>query len=264
MKRIFFILTIVLLVAIFASCNRTNSNIEDTATSSEISEAETTLTEDTGISETENITADENTETTEITEYNTVANDPLPSKSIEIRDFEKLNEMREMVTCEDETRLSQYIQSIADSGIQSKDELITFVKLIDSLPHISILDGNVTGICFSHSISEDTGKETNVVYVTTEAENGDWTRVEYVLSVTDVAKKISDEKISVGENSLLTSPVKDSDGKLTLHIETRNPHQSGEGTMILWVGEAEGIFTRIYYYAGNADDVNTDNLFSNI
>lgn len=151
-----------------------------------------------------------------------------------------------------------------DSGVQSKDDLFAFVKIIDCLPQIPILDGNITWTRFSHSISEDTGKETNVVYVTTEAVNGEWTRVEYVLSVTDVSQKISDEKVSIGEGSILNSPVKNSDGNLTLHVETRNPHPSGNGTMIQWIGEVDGIFTRIYYFTNNTGDVETGNLFNNI
>ena len=190
--------------------------------------------------------------------------DPLPSQSVEIQGLDKLNEMREMVSCTDETQSSQYIQSIANCGILSKEDLIAFVDLIDSLPNISILDGNITSIRFSHNISKDTGNETNVVYVTTEAGDGEWTRVEYVLSVTDVSEKISEEKISTGENSLLTSSVSNPDGKLTLHTETREPHPSGEGTMIQWAGEADGIFTRIYYYTYNSGAVNTDNILSNI
>ena len=190
--------------------------------------------------------------------------DPLPSQSIEISGLEKFNEMKAMIANNDEAQLEQYVQSIASSGIQSKDDLIAFVKLIDSMPQISVLDGNVTSIRFSHTVSEDTGKETNVVYVVTEAANGDWTRMEYVLSVANVARKISEEKAAIGENSLLTSAVKNSDGKLTLHIETRQLHPSGTGTLIQWVGEANGIFTRIFYYTNNSDSVKTDNLFSNI
>ena len=192
---------------------------------------------------------------------NPLTKDPPPSQTIEIQGLEKLNEMRKMVACGDETQLGQYVQSVADSGIQSKDDLIAFVKLIDALPHISVLDGSVTWICFSHSISEDTGKETNVVYVTTEATDGDWMRVEYVLSVADVSKKILDEKIQVGEESLLSSAVTSADGKLTFHIEMRSLHPSGRGTMIQWVGEADGIFTRIFYYTDNESDVKTEELF---
>ncbi len=194
----------------------------------------------------------------------TATEEPLPSQSIEIESLEKLNEMREMVTCDDEMRLAQYIQSISDSGVQGKDDLFAFVKMIDSLPQIPILDGNITWICFSHSISEDTGKETNVVYVTTEAGNGNWTRVEYVLSVADISQKILDEKASIGEGSILNSPVKNSDGNLTLHVETRNPHPSGNGTMIQWIGEVDGIFTRIYYFTNAPGEVETESLFRNI
>ena len=190
--------------------------------------------------------------------------EPLLNQSIEVQGLEKLNEMREMLLCDDETRLEQYIQSIENSGVQNKDALLSFVKIIDSLPQIPVLDGNITWICFSHSISEDTGKETNVIYITTEAANGDWTRVEYVLSVTDVSQKISDEKVSIGKASILNSPVKNSDGTLTIHVETRSPHPSGKGTMIQWIGDVDGIFTRIYYFTNNTCDVETENLFKNI
>lgn len=190
--------------------------------------------------------------------------EPLPSQSIEVQGLEKLNEMREMLLCDDETRLEQYIQSVANSGVQSKDDLFAFVKIIDSLPQIPILDGNISWICFSHSISEDTGKKTNVVYITTEAANGDWTRVEYVLSVTDVSQKISEEKLSIGEGFTLNSPIKNSEGNLTLHAEARNPHPSGKGTMIQWIGDVDGIFTRIYYFTNTPENVEAGSLFNNI
>jgi hypothetical protein len=194
----------------------------------------------------------------------TVLKEPFPSQSIEVKGLEKFNEMKEMLACNDETRLEQYIQGIADSGVQSKDDLLAFVKMIDTLPQVPVLEGDITWIRFSHSISEDTGKETNVVYVTTEAANSDWTRVEYVLSVSDVSKKISDEKISIGEGSVLNSVVKNSDENLILHIETRTPHPSGNGTMIQWIGEVDGIFTRIYYFTNNTDNVKTENLFNDM
>lgn len=192
------------------------------------------------------------------------ASEPLPSQSIEIRGIEKLNEMRDMLSCDDSTQVDSYIQSMANSGVQSKEELLAFVKIMDSLPMIPVLDGNITWIRFSHSISEDTGKDTNVVYITTEAANGDWTRVEYVLSVTDVSQKISEEKVSIGENCTLNPPVKNAEGNLTLYAEARNPHSSGKGTMIQWIGDVDGIFTRIYYFTSTPEDVEAGSLFNNI
>ena len=188
----------------------------------------------------------------------------LPSHTIEVRSLEDFNKMKEMSVCDDESQLQQYFQSFTFERPQSKEDLSAFVNLIDSLPQIPILEGNITWICFSHSISEDTGKETNVVYITTEAANGDWTRVEYVLSVTNVSQKISDEKVSIGKGSILNSLVKNSDGTLTIHVETRSPHPSGNGTMIQWVGETEGIFTRIFYFTNTTSDVETEKLFNDI
>ena len=261
MKRVLLI-TVILLIAFLVSCNTTNKingNVEiSEEKSSELTEAFTTVepsesTENNGY-----------LETPETIEHNTVLNDMLPSKSIEIYSIEKLNEMRDMLSCNDEVQLGEYIKSVADCGIQNKDDLFSFVKLIDSLPQMSILEGNITWIRFSHSISEDTGKETDVVYVTTKSENGDWTRIEYVLSITDVSRKISEERELIGDNSVLNNTVKSADGNLTLYIETRKPHPSDEGTMILWIGEVKGIFTMIHYYTGNSSNVNTDNLFGNI
>ena len=188
----------------------------------------------------------------------------LPSQTIEVRSLEDFNKMKEMSMCDDESQLQQYFQSFTVERPQSKEDITAFVNLIDSMPIIPILDGNIVWICFSRDISKDTGKEATVVYIATVAENGDWTRIEYVFSVTDIPAKISVEKSELENKSLLNSPIKNSDGNLTLHIETRNPHPSGNGTMIQWVGETEGIFTRIYYFTNNPNDIETKALFSNI
>ena len=187
-----------------------------------------------------------------------------PSQTIEVRSLEDFNKMKEMSVCDDESQLQQYFQSFTFERPQSKEDISAFVNLIDSMPIIPILDGNIVWICFSRDISKDTGKETTVVYISTEAANGDWTRIEYVFSVDDIPAKISVEKSEIENKSLLNSPIKNSDGNLTLHIETRNPHPSGNGTMIQWVGETEGIFTRIYYFTNNSNDIETKALFSNI
>ena len=188
----------------------------------------------------------------------------LPSQTIEVRSLEEFNKMKEMSVCDDEAQLQRYFQSFMFNGPQSKEDLSAFVNLIDSMPIIPILDGNIVWICFSRDISEDTGKETTVVYISTEAANGDWTRIEYVFSVTDIPAKISAEKSEIENKFLLNSPIKNSDGNLTLHIETREPHPSGNGTMIQWVGETEGIFTRIFYFTNDPEKVNAENLFNDL
>ena len=252
-KLIILLLALTLILGVFASCNKRYLYIEDETSSSPSEDASEESTTD--ITETTSETNDIERITTKV-----ITEDPLPSTSIEINGIDELNEIRKMLESDNATKLEQYLHS----GIKSKADLNAFVKLIDSLPHISILDGSITRIRFSRSISEDTGKETNVVYITTEADNGDWTRVEYVLSVTNIAKKIADEKLSIGENSYIDAPIKTSNDRLILHIETRKPHPSGVGTMIQWVGDAEGIFTRIYYYTDNGSDVKTDKLFDDL
>ena len=194
----------------------------------------------------------------------TVIRYPLPSQTVEVQGMEEWEEMKQMAKCNDEVQLEQYIQSVVNRGIQSKDDLLAFVELMESLPQIPILNSDITWMRFSRGVSEDTGKETIVVYILTEAKNGDWTRVEYVLSVMDVSKKIAEEKGTIDKNTILTSPIKTHDQKMELHIETREPHPSGQGTMIKWVGEVDGIFTRIYYYSQKAEEVKTEQLLHDI
>ena len=261
-KTIILILTLSIILGVFSSCGHKTVDPIDDQTSSSPSEdmsAESTFNDTTESNETNQ------SENTETDDRLTVTEEPPETRMIEIKSLDKLSEMRKMSVCNDDATLAQYIQSISATGIQNKGELTAFVKLVDSLPNISILDGSVTWIRLMQGIAQDTGKEFTVLYVATEAENGDWTRVEYVLSAADVSREIFNEKISIGENSLLVSSVKNSDGDLTIHTETRNPHPSGTGTMIQWVGEVKGIFTRIYYYStGDAANVNTGNIFSNL
>ena len=194
----------------------------------------------------------------------TIIREPFPSQTVEVQGMEEWEKMKQMAKCNDEVQLERYIQSVANRGIQSKDDLLAFVKLMESLPQIPILNSNITWIQFSRGVSEDTGKETIVVYILTEAKNGDWTRVEYLLSVMDVSKKIAEEKDMIDKNTILTSPIKTYDQKMELHIETREPHPSGQGTMIKWTGEVDGIFTRIYYYTQKAEEVKTEQLVHGI
>lgn len=177
----------------------------------------------------------------------------------------QLNELRAVIACDDAERWTQALQSTAVTKREnSKEELIAFVTLVDSLPQISILDKEFSKIMYGKGISEDTGKEYKVIYVITHADNGDWTRVEYILSITDVSRAIAEEKSVIGDNSLLSAAVSSADGKMTLYAETREPHPTESGTMIRWWGETQGIFTRIVYYTNHADEVNSENIASNM
>lgn len=57
-----------------------------------------------------------------------------PSPAISLRSLAKLDEMREMITCTDEEELNKYLRSIEGAGARSRDDLIAFVNMIESLP----------------------------------------------------------------------------------------------------------------------------------
>ncbi|MDD4475233.1 MAG: hypothetical protein PHV95_05475 [Eubacteriales bacterium] len=188
-----------------------------------------------------------------------------PPYSINLRSLEQLEEMRRMAEYKDGEELSLYLRSVEGGGAHTREDLVDFLELIDSLPILKFFDGTVTFISHETGNSIDTGKHYNVVYVTTEAENGDWTRVEYLLSVDDVPVEIEKRK-EEGEfsDSLFTNPIHIKDENITLYCETREKHPSGKGDVIGWTLNVDRIYTRVVYYTNDVDSVKTQNVFDNL
>ena len=184
------------------------------------------------------------------------ANEPLGA-SIEVRSIEELETMRQMATSSDRAAVEEYLRSV--SGADDQKDLIRFLALVDSVPYPVILEGDITWISYSFGQSIDTGKEYNILFVTTEAENGDWVRVEYNLLEDDVAAMI-DASVQTTPDSLLPQPLQSSDKKMSIHTETREAHPSGTGTIITWGANIEGTYAKIVYFVSGEDSVETSEV----
>ncbi len=193
-----------------------------------------------------------------------VSDPPKSEPSISLRSMQALAEMRAMIECEDEEQLGRYLNSVEGGGARNRQDLIDFVALVDNTPCAWLLQGDVTHLSHQKGTSVDTGEPYEIFYVSVESENGEWVRLEYKLSVEDVAAHMDALRQKIGEANLLSSPISTADGRLTLHIETREPHLSGTGDLITWQGEMDGIALAIVYYVPDADAVNTAALLQEL
>jgi hypothetical protein len=179
-----------------------------------------------------------------------------PSSYIGVRSLAELEIMREMVNSNDADAVEQYLRSVEGGGAHSKKDLKQFLSIVDSAPYAVLIEGDITWISYSVGQSIDTGKDYKMLFITTEASNGDWVRIEYNLLEKDVATNIN-AAVEATSNSLLSQPMQSSDKKVTLYTETREPHPSGTGTTIVWIAEIDGVYARIVYYTVYDEDAVT-------
>ena len=273
-KRISFVLIIGILVVCTGCYQTETDDLEMTNLNQDTTEYDTVKTgggsapevsestQKTPVESSDNSTIETETVTTDIT------NEPMdpgePPRSIEVRSWQELLEMKEMIACEDDERVQQYLSGIDGGLVQSKDDLIAFVSLVEKNPHVDIIDGEITWISYMIGTSVDTNEPYEILYISTISDNGDWVRLEYLLSVKDVEGKIAKEASEKGTVSLITEPLCSKDGKITFHMETREKHPTDPGDVINWVANVEGIFTRVVYYTANASKVVTSNRLSEV
>jgi len=191
-------------------------------------------------------------------------NDPLPSESIDVRSLAELNEMRQMISCTDDEKLNQYLLSVEGGGAHSRDDLIGFLKIIDSLPFPALIEGDIVWLSHSRGQSQDTGENYDIVYISTQAPCGDWVRIEYYLSVSNIEDKIEAESLKLTASSILLKPIQNANGDITIFSETREIHPTGTGNMIKWIASIDGIFANVIYYTENADAIVADDLYRNL
>ena len=166
-----------------------------------------------------------------------------PPPSMAIHSMEELEEMREMILCQDEQKLKEYLRSIKGGGAGGRENLIFFVNLVDSVPYVHCFEGDIIWIDYSKGVK---GKE--VLYITLEAPNGDWMRIEYIFSLTDVQAAIEERVLNQENGEAFLPPLKSKDEKLKVYHELRAPHPSGVGDSIRWIADLDGIFAYIVFY----------------
>ena len=177
-----------------------------------------------------------------------------PPPTIYLQGLDELEIMREMVECEDEQMLMEYLHSITGGGAQSRQDLIEFLSLVDNTPYAQIIDGEITGLTYYGTDERFS--------VSAQAENGDSLMISYELGMSDVEKNMEKVARKLGKKNLLSAPLSTQDGRLTLYTETREPSSNGE--VIRWQGVLDGVAVYIVYWVADADAVDTAALLDRL
>lgn len=189
---------------------------------------------------------------------------PQPPESIDLRSAAELAEMREMILCQDEQELQQYLSSVMGGGAQSRQDLIDFVNLVDTTPFVHLLQGEITWLNYSKGVSVDTGEPYEAFYVTVEADNGEWVRCTYSWTKQDTAARLTAVLDALGGDMGMDGPVLTDDHRMLLLAQQREPHPSGTGDTVTWWGEVDGNFVEICYYVDSQKEVKASELFGSL
>lgn len=183
-----------------------------------------------------------------------------PWPAIGVRSMAQLNEMREMVSCADEEKLNEYLRSVEGGGARTREDLVAFLNLIDYLPVLELLKGDITWINHGKDIA---GNES--VVISTQGENGDWTRVEYLAWGNGVNDEIEFRKDNgYFENSVIDTPIYFCDGRIAVYSEIRDAHPSGNGYTVTWTIVVNGILANVVYYSEEIDDISAESVFADV
>ena len=181
-------------------------------------------------------------------------NPSTPSPTIRLQSLAELETMREMVDCEDEQVLNDYLHSIVGGGAQSRQDLIDFLSVVDNTPYVQIIDGEITDLIYNEIDKRFS--------VSAEAESGESVYISYELGMSNVEKSMEKAAKKLGKNNLLSAPLSTQDGRLTLYTETREPSDNGD--VIRWQGVLDGIAVYIVYWVPDADTVDTAALLESL
>lgn len=189
---------------------------------------------------------------------------PDPPESIDLRSTAELEKMRDMILCQDEQELAQYLSSVMGGGAQSRQDLIDFVNLVDTTPFVHLLQGEITWLNYSKGVSVDTGESYETFYVTVEADNGEWVRCTYSWGEQDTAARLTAVLDALGGDMGMDGPVLTDDHRMLLMAQQREPHPSGTGDTVTWWGEVDGNFIEICYYVDSQKEVKASELFGSL
>ena len=173
-----------------------------------------------------------------------------PYASVIVRGLDKLEEMRGMLAKSDE-ELEAYLDTIPGRGLNSREDLVNFLELVDNAPVPRLIDGEISAIEYHPKYDE--------LDIFIEASNGDRVHLEYYLSM-DPSEGV--ERFS-SDKSTLSQPVKSQDERITVYSQVKEPHISGIGEMVRWALTLDDTFVYVVHYATAGSDADAETVFGN-
>ena len=160
-----------------------------------------------------------------------------------------------MAVTEDEEALAQYLLGVEGGGADSREDIVEFLDVVESLPIPDIIDGKVILIQYREDAQDAT--------ISVMARDGSWIRITYFLYADSNSLE---DRYESGEfvNSRLDAPIYSNDNTNSVYNETRAPYPVGSGSEIVWDMQIAGVTAQIYYYTNDAESVDTQSLMQNL
>lgn len=181
---------------------------------------------------------------------NNTQEEPQSKYVISIRSKDQLNELRNSLS-KSEKENKNYYDSIEGGSVQSKEDVVLFLNLIESLPVIDFFDGEISWICYDAGISADTNEFNESAYITVKSDK-DWARFEYQLDDENSSIMTKVDQFS----SDLEEEVCNKTNTVKLYSETIKEHSSGSGNIITWNMIIQDFPVTVVYYS--SDEKNID------
>lgn len=194
-------------------------------------------------------------------EINSMTNEKTPTESdppesISIRSQAELDEMRRMLQRSDK-ELEAYLQHIEGGGAHSREDIESFLKIVDSLPVLRVIDGELAWIGYY--------RDSGVAMISTLAPNGNWSRIEYRLAIEDTTAELERlRKNGEFDRSTLSDVIQSKDGRVKVFSEIRDAHSSGNGETITWMTTVDNILVQVVYSVSDTSNVQGSEIFEEI
>lgn len=194
--------------------------------------------------------------------------DPPRLLQITVNSLEDVEQMRAMIACDDQAKVEAYLQTVQGSNAIdgcsiNKDTLVHFLALLDTVPYVELIDGEVTSISYLYR-EYNPANIRESISVQIQAENGDSVNLYYELSDVDVAGAIKQVKADTGLANLLWLPQRNQDGNVIFYVETREVLKDTSRDLIQWYAEVDGVYTYISYNTADASKVKTKALIRDL
>ena len=154
--------------------------------------------------------------------------------SIIIKSLDQIDEIKAIINEEDEAKAFDTLIEFPGAGLKSKEDLVRFLEVVNDLPTLKLIDGEISTISYEKGFAQDTGKEYEFAYISIKANDGTWVRFEYLLSKENSAT--IDTNISSTEQGItvFSKPVQSADGRVKIFSEQSEDHPSGVGKLFTW------------------------------
>ncbi|MBQ2253582.1 MAG: hypothetical protein II325_00325 [Clostridia bacterium] len=181
-----------------------------------------------------------------------------PAPAISLHSMDDLQKMRDMCASAEEDELERYLCSIEGGGATSRKDLETFLEAVDSLPLLSLVEGDISWISYHNFYPELTPERNSVIYITVQKAPDEWVRTGYFIGVQDVDAELK-RRTDRGdfEASALKEPFYSKDGRVAVYTEAANDAFSS----VTWIMTVDGILAETVYHTESPEDLRAETVF---